>query len=369
MISISTSPNRSARLRGSSASLLLLLAIGTACSGDGIGPSAEAVLPADSAAITPTDTTTAPGVDTITTPPGDTLTGPDSTVPPPTDSTVTGETIVPSANGSSLPGITFGTNNMPASYLTSVHTGSLLSGTLSPTNIVSELTAMRSRGGRVVIKLCKGRDTYVKNADGTFSFTKWKALVDRYKNVNLAPFIADGTVLGHYLIDEPHRAVRWGGKIIPQATIEAMAAYSKRIWPTMPALVRVVPSWLGTAPVTYTHLDAGWLQYASGKGDVTQLVTAEVAAAKRKGLGLVVGMNVVDGGNGSSGIPGETPGKYAMSATELRTYGTVLLNQSYVCGFYMYNHKLSYYGRSDIKAAMAELSTKARIHAKTSCRQ
>lgn len=245
----------------------------------------------------------------------------------------------------------------------------MLGGPLSPNNIVSVLTETRNKGGRIVLKLCKGRDTYVKDANGNFSFTKWKLLIDQYRNVNLAPFIADGTILGHYLIDEPHRTARWGGVAISQATIEAMAAYSKEIWPTLPTLVRVVPSWLAEAPITYTHLDAGWLQYTAARGNVTTVVRGEVAAARRKGLGLVVGMNVMNGGNGTSGIPGETRGDWAMSATELRTYGTALLNESYACGFYMWTHITRYYDRTDIRAAMAELSGQARIHERTSCRQ
>jgi hypothetical protein len=321
-----------------------------ACGGDSTSLSTEAALPADTAL---TDTT-------VTS---------DSTVPPVTDSTAPGETIAPATDNSSFPGITFGTYNMPTSQLSSVHNGSLLGGPLSPTNIVSVLTATRSKGGRMVVKLSKGHDRYIQNADRTFSLTKWKALIDQYRSVNLAPFIADGTILGHFLIDEPHVTGRWGGKIITQATIEAMAAYSKQIWPTMPALARVVPSWLAAAAVTYTHLDAGWLQYAASKGQVTSLVTAEVAAAQRSRLGILVGMNVMNGGNGSSGIPGLTRGQHAMSATELRTYGTALLNQSYACAFYMWNHNTNYYGRADIKAAMAELSAKAKSHLKTSCRQ
>lgn len=363
MNGLSTTPPRRVRLPGPLGGLFVLAIIAAACGSESTSLATEAALPADSAATAPPGTTT-PGDSSAT--PG---TPPDSTVLPPPDPTGSGQPIVPAVDGSSLPGITFGSFNLPASSLTSVHTGSMLGGPLSPNNIVSVLTETRSKGGRLVAKLCKGRDVYVKNSNGTFSFTKWKALVDQYRSVNLAPFIADGTLLGHYLIDEPHRASRWGGQAISQSTLEAMAAYSKGIWPTLSALVRVAPSWLAQAPVSYTHLDAGWLQYAAGKGDVTQLVTAEVAAAKRKGLGLLVGLNVMDGGNGSSKIAGVTKGQYAMSATELRTYGNVLLNQSYACGFYMWTNNTSYYGRTDIKSAMVELSAKARIHAKTSCRQ
>jgi hypothetical protein len=146
----------------------------------------------------------------------------------------------------------------------------------------------------------------------------------------------------------------------------------------MTTLVRVVPSWLAQGPVTLTYrsLDAGWLQYASGKGDAAKLVAAEVAAAKSRGLGLIVGMNILDGGNGSSKVAGWTKGKYAMSATEIRTYGAALLNplneKGYACGFYNWTYNYfgpTYFARSDIKSALADVSSKARAHYRTSCRQ
>jgi hypothetical protein len=270
---------------------------------------------------------------------------------------------------SSAPGIVFGSTDMDYVLLNSVHTGTLKGGGLSTTSIISLLSAVRSRGGRIVIKLCNGHDFYVQNSDGTFSFTKWKQLVDRFKVVNLGPYIADGTIIGHYLIDEPQNASRWGGKVIPQSTLEAMAQYSKQNWPTMTTFVRTVPSWLAKSSVNYTYLDAGWAQYTSSKGNVSTWIVAEVNAAKSKGLGLAVGLNVINGGNGSSGIRGTRSGTYSMSASELKTYGTALLGQSYSCAFYMWQYNSTYYGRSDVKTAMADLSSKARSHAKTGCRQ
>jgi hypothetical protein len=261
---------------------------------------------------------------------------------------------------------------MSPADLNSIHTGVLRGGGMTETNILSFLSAIRAKRGRMVLKMCMGEDKYVKNADGTFSFTKWKALVDRFRKVNLGPYITDGTLLGHFLIDEPGRAAKWGGKIIPQATVEAMAQYSKQIWPNLPTLVRVVPSWLASAPVTYRALDAGWLQYGAGKGDAAKLVASEIAIAKNKGLGLVVGLNILDGGNGSSGVRGWIKTKWSMSAAEIRSYGTALLNQPYACGFYNWTYQYqgpTYYARSDIKSAMADLSNKAKVHARTSCRQ
>jgi hypothetical protein len=137
----------------------------------------------------------------------------------------------------------------------------------------------------------------------------------------------------------------------------------------MTTIVRVAPSWLAAASFKYQYVNAGWAQYQTSKGDAAKWAAAEAAAAKREGLGLVVGLNVLDGGNGSSKIRGFTPGRWAMSASEIRNYGSAMLGQSHACAFFNWTHDTGYYGRSDIKSAMTEVSAKARSHAKTSCRQ
>jgi hypothetical protein len=58
-----------------------------------------------------------------------------------------------------------------------------------------------------------------------------------------------------------------------------------------------------------------------------------------------------------------------MSASEIRNYGSAMLGQSHACAFFNWTHDTDYYGRSDIKSAMADVSAKAKAHAKTSCRQ
>ncbi|MBA2457870.1 MAG: hypothetical protein H0V43_02805, partial [Gemmatimonadales bacterium] len=349
MIGLSTLPCRRAGIKAVTSAILLL--VGAACGEGGVGPSPTvASVPADSIEVIPDSTPPAAPA------PGDsTAVPPDSAAPPPpADSTVVSGAVVPHA------GILFGSFSMPASYLDNMLTGWMQGGALSPETILPQLSLTRAKGGRAIMKLSMGHDRYVQNADRTFSLSKWKALVDRFKSVNLDPYIADGTIVGHYLIDEPHRTQRWGGKIISQATIEEMAKHSKQIWPGMTTFVRVVPSWLASAPVNYVHLDAGWTQYERGKGDPAQWVAAEVAAAKSRGLGLTVGMNVLDGGNGSSGIPGYTPGKYAMSASEIRSVGTAMLGPSHACAFIMFTHDLTYFNRSNIKSAMADVSAKAK---------
>jgi hypothetical protein len=266
-----------------------------------------------------------------------------------------------------LPGIVFASAALTASQLNSVHTGLVESPT--PSGLLSFLSQVRAKGGRVLIKLAGGESTY-KNADGTFNLTKWKTGVDRYRNIDFRSYIADGTIVGHFLFDEPHFAGRWGDKTIPQATVEAAARHSKQRWPNLPTLVSAPANWLASVPVTYVYLDAGWAMFRSKtSSSPTDWIAQQVKRAKSKGLGLVAGLNVLDGGNGSSGIRGTQPRTWAMSAAELRKYGSALLSQSYVCAFAMWRYSGTYYGRTDVKSAMADLSAQAKSHARTSCRQ
>jgi hypothetical protein len=264
------------------------------------------------------------------------------------------------------PGIVFASTKLSTSQLSSVHTGLVY--TATPSGILNTLSQVKAKGGRVLIRFA-GENDY-KNADGTFNFTKWKAQVDRFRNINFKPYIDDGTIVGHFILDEPHFASRWGNKIIPQATVEEVAKYSKQRWPTLTTIVAAPPNWLAAATVTYTGLDAGWATFRSKTSSSPGTWAAnQVSKAKSKGLGVVAGLNILDGGDGSSGIKGTLAKTWAMSATELKSYGNALLSQSYMCAFVMWRYSDSYYSRSDIKTAMAALSQQAKSHAKTSCRQ
>jgi hypothetical protein len=192
-------------------------------------------------------------------------------------------------------------------------------------------------------------------------------MVDRFKDINFSSYIADGTILGHYLLDEPHFPSKWGGSIVPQSMVEEMAQYSKQLWPAMTTMISSPPRWLAEAGLSYTYLDAAFAQFEWNYG--SGWIGKEVAAAKAKGLGLVVSLNLLDGGDGTSGIPGTYGGRWAMSASEVRSYGSAMLAEAYICGFTMWKYTPEYYSRPDIQSAMTDLSILARNHVTTSCRQ
>jgi hypothetical protein len=264
-------------------------------------------------------------------------------------------------------GIVFASAALTVSQINSIHTGLVERPT--PSNILSFLSQLRKRNGRVLMKLSGSESTY-KNADGTFNLTKWKSSVDRFRSIDFSSYIADGTIVGHYLVEEPHFKGRWGDKGVPQATLEAAAKHSKLRWPNMPTVVSAPPNWLASVPLTYVYLDAGWAMYRAKTSDnPADWIAQQVKRAKSKNLGVVAGMNVLDGGDGTSGIRGTQPRTWAMSAAELKRYGSALLAPSHICAFAMWRYSDTYYGRADVKSALAELSAKASGHARTSCRQ
>jgi hypothetical protein len=180
--------------------------------------------------------------------------------------------------------------------------------------------------------------------------------VDRFKGVNFSSYIEDGTVIGHYLIDEPHDATNWNGTTVSAATLEEMARYSKQHWPQLATVVRSEPSQIGLSN-RFRYLDAAWAQFVHRKGPAEEFIRKNLADAQRMGLGLVVGLNLLKGG----------PGGDRLTASQIEDWGSALLESSYPCAFISWVYDRAYLERADIKAAMSRLSQKAQNIPARSC--
>ena len=243
---------------------------------------------------------------------------------------------------------------------TSLHRGS------TPNSIRRDLEIARKHGGRVFIQLA-GRKKHYQNKNGSFSLEKFKARLNAYKGLNLDSYIADGTLAGHMLIDEPSDKSNWDGKVMSYADVEAAAKASKAIWPKLPAIVRSVPTWLQGAKFRWTYLDGAWGQYSARKGEVNKYIAAESRAAKAEGLTMVWGLNIINGGNGSSRKRGDSRGSYNMSASELQKYGKALIGTSNTCGFLMWMYDHGYMKNGSVMSAMKSLSKLAKGRPALSC--
>ena len=155
----------------------------------------------------------------------------------------------PVASAAFAGGIPIGISAMPVTEYGARYNGALL--LLPPKTLLSNLAEIKARGGKVILKFMGHPRNY---GEGTgFGFEDWKDQIDQYKGIDFSAYVKDGTVIGHYMIDEPNDPANWGGKPIPPSTLEEMGKYSKSLWPDMPTIVRVEPSYLASATGTSTR--------------------------------------------------------------------------------------------------------------------
>lgn len=257
--------------------------------------------------------------------------------------------------GSGSSGIPFGAFAQPIGLFGPTYTGGQIN-PVYPDSLLRYLAAIKAAKGRVVLSLPGGPGGYT-TADGKFDLAKWKTRVARYKVVNFDSYIADNTIIGNYIIDQPNCPSCWGGQVIPQSTVDEMARYSDSLWPGLATIARADPTWLAEYPGSYAYLDTGWAQYVMRKGDVSAYLSDNIAAAQSKGLRVIVGLNVLKGGLNEA----------SLTASQVKDFGSVMLSSSYSCAFISWQYSAAYFSSSDIKSAMSLLSKKADRHVPSSC--
>jgi len=200
-----------------------------------------------------------------------------------------------------------------AVFHTSTHVPSWGVGTMLP--------MARSAGLRVNLRMAGDHHWYT-DGEGNFDLAAWKAMLEPWRDSGVQEFIDDGTLAYHLLLDD---ISTFEGRSPTGDELEEMARYSKSVLPGLKVAVREEAARM-PVPVrgSYEFLDAAFNQYVSWYGDVEEYAFVNEAAAHRLGLELVNGLNIADGGNGSSGQPGWSETRWAMSAAEIVQYGYVL---------------------------------------------
>jgi hypothetical protein len=249
---------------------------------------------------------------------------------------------------------------MPLASFGGVFSGGHQNG--QPDSLLVNLEAARRASARVMISFT-GNEQWNRDENG-FSLTIWKQRVDRFRGLDITSYIADGTLIGHLLLDEPSDPHNWNGHTVPHSEIEAMAKYSKDIWPTLTTIIRAWPDYLKGH--SYPSLDATWIQYHDRFGDIEGFIDTRVRDAQALGLAVVAGVNVINGGGPNSGMPSYGAGKKAVNASQLRSWGERLLEED-ICLFLMWEYRQDYFSRPDIQAASEDLSELARSRPKRAC--
>ncbi len=205
----------------------------------------------------------------------------------------------------------------------------------NPTYTVNTLLPLvESSGMKVTLRLTAWNDDLVTN--GNFDINKWKEDLVVWSNSGVQTYIDNGTLIGHMLLDD---ILTFTGADPTATELDEMARYSKELFPDLMTFVRNQATTMPVPPDgTYEYLDAIVNQYSARDGDVETYAVTEAAAAERLNVGMINGLNIADGGDGSSGQAGWREGFYAMSATEINYYSEALLNVPGVTMFLMWEY-------------------------------
>ncbi len=248
--------------------------------------------------------------------------------------------------------------------------GVVQTATTDPVYAVSTLFPMaKAAGVRVSLRLVGDHPRYTH--DGDFDLAAWTTQLERWEPAVLAPWIADGTLVGHMLLDD---IANFEGHDPTAAELDEMARRSKARFPGLMTFVReratAMPEPAGGR---YLHVDAVVNQYKALDGDVEAFAAETAARAAQLDLGVINGLNIANGGDGSSGQAGWAEGRWAMSAAEIRRNGRVMAAVP-SCGMFLNweydgverwadgSVGAAWFDRAELTAALAELGAVVASH-------
>ena len=214
----------------------------------------------------------------------------------------------------------------------------------SVAGVYSRLQAAKAAGARITLRVTGGNGNFADPATPrTFVLSKWKNAfannVGGMPSDTVTKYLADGTLIGHYAIDEPYSDFDnlHGSNLGP--TLEQMCQYQKDsfpAWSAVPCIIREHNTRLNQySPAGgYQWVDAGWptavnhtIEPAPYNGSVQAFYDSNLVQGRAVGIGTMYGFNILNGGHIFAGCAKpDNPDKCAMTADEIRTMANAIAN-------------------------------------------
>ena len=270
----------------------------------------------------------------------------------------------------------------------------------SSTTIVSQIADARTRGMRVILAMTGGPHTVtnlgcclsVINGVVQFDRAKWDAVMAKYNTATIknavAAGVADGTVIGANVMDEPNVCGAGDGNTwgpcgaMTKLRVDSLCGEVQRIFPTLPAGVAHgagVLAFESSKSYRVCQFIMGGVRTASGTN--AQYVAGRdsaLALGARDGVAILFNMNVLDGGlpdtDGTYDCtgPGQagkgTFGNHCrMTATQVRDRGLILGPAG--CGLIMWRFDDTFWSRADNQLAFKDVAAKLATVPQKACRR
>jgi len=201
-------------------------------------------------------------------------------------------------------------------------------------SILTRLSTARLNKQRMVLAMTGGPASDYKTGN-KFDLSKWKNRMNTFKTPTIqsavAAGVADGTIIGNTLMNEPETP-QWGG-VMTKPLLDQMAAYVKSIFPTLPVGVNYGARGYTWRPgEVYQKVDYALNQYAwqNNGGNIAAWRDAVLGRMKIDGVKAAFSLNLLDGGvpdnDGTwdctgTGGKGTRYGKCRMTPDQVKNYG------------------------------------------------
>lgn len=274
------------------------------------------------------------------------------------------------------------TNLPPDSLCTLGYTGTNLP--VFASTVLRQLQRTRECQARAFAVIRRAK---LKDATGNLSVQATRAELDTWPWPGICARVKDSTIVAFFIGDDV-TADEWGPASLPTrlAQWDTIGGIVQSRCPGAPVVLRALPTQF-EARSNWQWVTTAWAQYAGPRrhGPPEEFIAKQVASARRQRLGLVAGVNLLNGGCGPAelgrclpGIPGTTlPGTranlYQVSAEELVYYKTVAMTEPYVCASVDWSwgpvFQSDFHARPEIQSADKALGVIARKRPLTSCVQ
>jgi hypothetical protein len=245
---------------------------------------------------------------------------------------------------------------------------------------IARINAARQLRQHLVVAMTGGLASEMKTA-GKFDLRKWKARMNTFNTLALkqavAAAVADGTIVGNKLIDEPE-TTKWGG-VLTKPMLDQMAAYAKNIFPTLPMGVHMgAPGYRWRTWERFKVVDfvISQYQWRNNQGNITAWRDAVLAWTRTEGVTPAFGLNILDGGvidnTGAwdcAGIGGKGT-LYRdcwMTADQVRNWGRAI--GPYGCVMVMWQYDAAFMSKSANQSAFRDVASLLGSKPRRSCRR
>lgn len=242
-------------------------------------------------------------------------------------------------------------------------------------NINTLLPTVENAGMKISLNIT-GNYSDFADAEGNFDIALWEAALNDYFSdpdtaADMQEYVDNGTIIGIMLMDDIYN---FTGDDPTAEELEQMACDMEEHIDVMTWVREDINGNLILEDETFQFdcLDAFGFQYSFQKGSIDDYIAEQQAAADNLNVDIVAGLNIADGGDGSSGQQGWSgPGFYAMSSEEITEYGEAMLDMENLVMFLMWEYDAeekwpdgrrgsNYFNQPELQAAIYNLGLKAK---------